>query len=288
MTTPSPPANSAARAVAPTVQATAEREPAVQMTPRVQPRPSARRPVNSNRARPSSRLCPAAAGLGRVFGAARVVGRRASGRGRPRRGTPAATGPPDRHRAHRRRRRLEGHRPSRLERAARQPAGSAPDHQHHHRRHRTADNDPAPPRTRPRHDPEPHHQPAEPDHNHAATDDLNQEPRHADSTEQEQEQGPAHLCITILGCRPAFGRGNRRSARLTPHARVGCVMVLRIASGYSPDYLLKEVATARENHHTGAVVEGEAPGVVGRRRGEARPARALTTAARGMMKNVQA
>src|SRR3954470_5895055 len=37
-------------------------------------------------------------------------------------------------------------------------------------------------------------------------------------------------------------------------------MVLSIHSGYSPDYLLKEVATGRENYYTGAVAEGEPPG----------------------------
>ncbi|BBF99669.1 conjugative relaxase-like TrwC/TraI family protein [Pseudonocardia autotrophica] len=36
--------------------------------------------------------------------------------------------------------------------------------------------------------------------------------------------------------------------------------MLRIATGYSPDYLLKEVATGRENYYTGAVAEGEPPG----------------------------
>ncbi|MFB9744689.1 MobF family relaxase [Pseudonocardia sulfidoxydans] len=37
-------------------------------------------------------------------------------------------------------------------------------------------------------------------------------------------------------------------------------MVLRISNGYSPDYLLKQVATGRENYYTGAVAEGEPPG----------------------------
>ncbi|MCO1658901.1 MobF family relaxase [Pseudonocardia humida] len=37
-------------------------------------------------------------------------------------------------------------------------------------------------------------------------------------------------------------------------------MVLRISSGYSPDYLLREVATGRENYYTKAVAEGEPPG----------------------------
>jgi len=36
--------------------------------------------------------------------------------------------------------------------------------------------------------------------------------------------------------------------------------VLTIAVGYSPEYLLKEVAAGRENYYTGAVVEGEPPG----------------------------
>ncbi|SDH02707.1 conjugative relaxase domain-containing protein, TrwC/TraI family [Pseudonocardia oroxyli] len=36
--------------------------------------------------------------------------------------------------------------------------------------------------------------------------------------------------------------------------------VLSIAVGYSPDYLLKAVATGRENYYTGAVAEGEPPG----------------------------
>ncbi|MGD9525578.1 MAG: MobF family relaxase [Pseudonocardia sp.] len=36
--------------------------------------------------------------------------------------------------------------------------------------------------------------------------------------------------------------------------------MLRIARGYSPEYLLKEVATGRENYYTGAVAEGEPPG----------------------------
>ncbi|MDT0352904.1 MobF family relaxase [Pseudonocardia charpentierae] len=37
-------------------------------------------------------------------------------------------------------------------------------------------------------------------------------------------------------------------------------MVLRITRGYSPEYLLKEVATGRENYYTGAVAAGEPPG----------------------------
>ena len=37
-------------------------------------------------------------------------------------------------------------------------------------------------------------------------------------------------------------------------------MVMRINTGYSPEYLLKEVATGRENYYTGAVAEGEPPG----------------------------
>ncbi|MCO1659203.1 relaxase domain-containing protein [Pseudonocardia sp. S2-4] len=36
--------------------------------------------------------------------------------------------------------------------------------------------------------------------------------------------------------------------------------MLRISSGYSPDYLLREVATGRESYYTGAVAEGEPPG----------------------------
>jgi TrwC relaxase len=36
--------------------------------------------------------------------------------------------------------------------------------------------------------------------------------------------------------------------------------MLRISGGYSPEYLLKEVATGRENYYTGAVAEGEPPG----------------------------
>ncbi|MDD7942498.1 MobF family relaxase [Actinomycetospora lutea] len=36
--------------------------------------------------------------------------------------------------------------------------------------------------------------------------------------------------------------------------------MLSVASGYSPDYLLKEVATGRENYYTGAVTDGEPPG----------------------------
>ncbi|AEA22317.1 TrwC relaxase [Pseudonocardia dioxanivorans CB1190] len=38
------------------------------------------------------------------------------------------------------------------------------------------------------------------------------------------------------------------------------VVVLKISNGYSPDYLLKQVATGRENYYTGAVAEGEPPG----------------------------
>ncbi|MFC7660317.1 relaxase domain-containing protein [Pseudonocardia benzenivorans] len=37
-------------------------------------------------------------------------------------------------------------------------------------------------------------------------------------------------------------------------------MVLSVSSGYSPEYLLKQVATGRENYYTGAVAEGEPPG----------------------------
>ncbi|NYD39861.1 MobF family relaxase [Actinomycetospora corticicola] len=36
--------------------------------------------------------------------------------------------------------------------------------------------------------------------------------------------------------------------------------MLSVASGYSPDYLLKEVATGRESYYTGAVTGGEPPG----------------------------
>ncbi|MCE3552838.1 relaxase domain-containing protein [Pseudonocardia sp. RS11V-5] len=36
--------------------------------------------------------------------------------------------------------------------------------------------------------------------------------------------------------------------------------MLSIAVGYSPEYLLREVATGRENYYTGAVTEGEPPG----------------------------
>ncbi|GAA4929254.1 conjugative relaxase-like TrwC/TraI family protein [Actinomycetospora succinea] len=36
--------------------------------------------------------------------------------------------------------------------------------------------------------------------------------------------------------------------------------MLSVATGYNPDYLLKEVATGRENYYTGAVAEGEPPG----------------------------
>lgn len=36
--------------------------------------------------------------------------------------------------------------------------------------------------------------------------------------------------------------------------------MLTVSSGHSPVYLLKEVATGRENYCTGAVVEGEPPG----------------------------
>ncbi|MDD7966132.1 MobF family relaxase [Actinomycetospora lemnae] len=36
--------------------------------------------------------------------------------------------------------------------------------------------------------------------------------------------------------------------------------MLSVATGYNPDYLLREVATGRENYYTGAVAEGEPPG----------------------------
>ncbi|GAA4893170.1 MobF family relaxase [Actinomycetospora straminea] len=36
--------------------------------------------------------------------------------------------------------------------------------------------------------------------------------------------------------------------------------MLSVASGYSPDYLLNEVAAGRENYYTGAVTDGEPPG----------------------------
>ena len=36
--------------------------------------------------------------------------------------------------------------------------------------------------------------------------------------------------------------------------------MLSVASGYSPEYLLKEVAAGRENYYTGAVTDGEPPG----------------------------
>ncbi len=36
--------------------------------------------------------------------------------------------------------------------------------------------------------------------------------------------------------------------------------MLSISSGYSPEYLLKEIATGRENYYTGAVADGEPPG----------------------------
>ncbi|WP_300007459.1 MobF family relaxase [Pseudonocardia sp.] len=37
-------------------------------------------------------------------------------------------------------------------------------------------------------------------------------------------------------------------------------MVLKVTRGYSPEYLLKEVATGRESYYTGAVAAGEPPG----------------------------
>jgi len=37
-------------------------------------------------------------------------------------------------------------------------------------------------------------------------------------------------------------------------------VVLRVNTGYSPEYLLKEVATGRESYYTGAVADGEPPG----------------------------
>ena len=37
--------------------------------------------------------------------------------------------------------------------------------------------------------------------------------------------------------------------------------MLSVARGYDPNYLLKEVATGRESYYTGAVAEGEPPGV---------------------------
>ena len=36
--------------------------------------------------------------------------------------------------------------------------------------------------------------------------------------------------------------------------------MLTVSSGYSPDYLLKEIAAGRENYYTGAVTDGEPPG----------------------------
>ncbi|OLM11560.1 MobF family relaxase [Pseudonocardia sp. Ae505_Ps2] len=36
--------------------------------------------------------------------------------------------------------------------------------------------------------------------------------------------------------------------------------MLKVVNGYSPEYLLKEVATGRENYYTGAVTDGEPPG----------------------------
>lgn len=36
--------------------------------------------------------------------------------------------------------------------------------------------------------------------------------------------------------------------------------MLKVTRGYSPQYLLKEVATGRENYYTGAVAAGEPPG----------------------------
>jgi hypothetical protein len=36
--------------------------------------------------------------------------------------------------------------------------------------------------------------------------------------------------------------------------------MLSIAVGYSPEYLLREVATGRENYYTGAVTDGEPAG----------------------------
>jgi conjugative relaxase-like TrwC/TraI family protein len=38
------------------------------------------------------------------------------------------------------------------------------------------------------------------------------------------------------------------------------VGVLTLSSGYSPEYLLKEIAAGRENYYTGAVTDGEPPG----------------------------
>src|SRR3712207_3691407 len=54
----------------------------------------------------------------------------------------------------------------------------------------------------------------------------------------------------------------RRPPRSTlfPYTTLFRSGVLRISGGYSPEYLLKEVATGRESYYTGAVAEGEPPG----------------------------
>ena len=98
--------------------------------------------------------------------------------------------------------------------------------------------------------------PSSPEHYAIQTNhEQNQEPDHQDQrthTFASRSVGPG---------RPPAGR-NRRSALLifTRSFGTGVVMVLRITRGYSPDYLLKEVATGRENYYTGAVAAGEPPG----------------------------
>ena len=92
----------------------------------------------------------------------------------------------------------------------------------------------------------------------------------------------SHPCIVIIWQGQAFGllrptlravdlrvdlskidtaiRGGTVAASALILRGEGPVMVLKVTRGYSPDYLLKEVATGRENYYTGAVAAGEPPG----------------------------
>ena len=196
----------------------------------------------------------------------------------PRRGGRAAARPAprrlaDRHRARDRRRGLPRHRRRRAQSAARATAAPAPDQHHRPRPHRRGPTmtTQQPITTTTSKNQEPRRKTKNQDHFPTPITTPNRRHRHdqqdTETKRSRERSEDAHLGITIRGSGPASGRPrtSRRSAAVDLRADAAVdlrevVRMLSVASGYSPDYLLNEVATGRENYYTGAVAEGEPPG----------------------------
>ena len=209
-------------------------------------------------------------GLAAAGGAVTGPGPRRGGRGAAR---PAPRRLADRHRARDRRRGLPRHRRRRAQSAARATAAPAPDQHHrprHHRRGPTMTTDAA--------DHHDHEQEPEP---RARTKNQTTTSRHRSLRRTDDQTRPTrHQDEKIKGkirrrtpmhhdprAGPASGRpGSAAAATRAPlicgrcRSSIEVVRMLSVSSGYSPDYLLKEVATGRENYYTGAVTDGEPPG----------------------------